>query len=159
MTRWPAGARAGIAFAALGAGLVHLGLAVGAVPGVAATLALVGALEVLWGALAVGRGHLPIPRVALAVALVPAVAWGAAVLLGIPGPRVLPMLAATALDLVVAAGIAAGIRRGPRVESRRPLLAVALAALVVGVVTVPALALTEAVERLPAAPAHEVGGH
>lgn len=47
--RWTAVVCGALGFAALGAGLIHLALAVGAHPGIATGLVIVGALEVLWG--------------------------------------------------------------------------------------------------------------
>ena len=156
-TRWTAVTRSALGFAALGAGLVHLALAVGALPGLAVGLAAVGGVEFLWGVLAVSRPGVPLPRVALAGALVPPVAWVVLLLLGTAGPRPLPMLAATALDLAVAGGLALALRRAPRAEPRHPGVGIAIAGLVVAAITVPALIATEAAAQLP--PPHEQPGH
>jgi hypothetical protein len=59
---------------------------------------------------------------------------------------------APALDLAVAVGVAAGLRRPPRAEPRHPLVGIAAAAAVVAAVTVPALIATEAAAQLPATP-------
>lgn len=161
-TRWSAVARCALGFAALGAGLIHLALAIGASPAVATGLVVVGAAEFLWGVLTVSRPGVPVPPVAIAGALVPPAAWIVLLVAALPeGPRPLPFLAATALDLTVAIGLAAGLRRVPKPEPRHPLVGIAVAALVVGAVTVPALIATEAVERLPETPppAHEQPTH
>jgi hypothetical protein len=158
--RWTAVARSSLGFAALGAGLIHVALAVGAAPWLAAVLVTVGAAEFLWGVLAVSRPGVPLPRAAIVGALVPPAAWIVVLVAALPeGPRPLPMLAATALDLAVAIGLAAGLRRAPRVESRRPLLGITLAGVLVAAITVPALITTEAPQRLGELPAHEQPTH
>lgn len=158
MTRWSTVARSALGFAALGAGLIHLGLAVGSGIGLAIGLVVTGAAEFLWGVLAVSRPGLPVPRVALAGALVPPVLWVLVLLAPVAGPRPLPMLAATLLDLAVAAGTGIGLRRGPAPEPRRPAVGIAIAAVVVVAITFPALIATEALSQLPAPPpAHD--GH
>lgn len=162
VTRWSVVARSALGFAALGAGLIHLALAIGAAPWLAAGLALAGAVELLWGVLTVSRPGVPSPRVALAGALVPATAWVALLVAGAPEtPRVLPMLAATGLGLAAAAILATGLRRDPRTEPRHPLAGIAAAGVVVALVTVPALLATEALELLPSGPppGHEQPGH
>ncbi|MEO8528973.1 MAG: hypothetical protein ABI435_07835, partial [Pseudolysinimonas sp.] len=61
MTHWSVVTRSSLGFAALGAGLIHLALAIGAEVGLAVGLVVVGAVEVLWGVLAVSRPGLPAP--------------------------------------------------------------------------------------------------
>lgn len=137
--RWDAGRRAALAFAALGAGLVHLVVAIAAPVAPAVALGVVAVAELLWGALAVSRPGFPVPRVALVGALVPPAAW--AVLLatgaGAGTVPVLPMVGATLLDLAVGAGIAWGLRRTP---ARSALPASARIAIAAGVVAAIALA-------------------
>jgi len=157
-TRWTAVARSALGFAALGAGLLHLALAVGSVPWLAAGLAAVGAVEFLWGVLAVSRPGVPLPRAAIAGALVPPAGWVVLLLLGSDGPRALPMLAATALDLAVAVMLAIGLRRAPTTEPRHPALGIVIAGLVVAAIAVPALIATEVTTHLPSPP-HEEPGH
>ncbi len=160
--RWSALTRAALGFAALGAGLLHLALAVGAAPVLAAGLLVVGAAEFLWGVLSTARPEAFIPRVAIAGALVPPAAWVVLLLAGIPdGPRPLPMLAATVLDLAVAIGVATALRRREHPEPRHPAVGIAVAGLVVAALTVPALFATEAVGALPTdvMPPHEDADH
>ena len=160
MTRWSAPLRCLLGFAALGAGLIHLALAVGAPAWLAAALVAIGAVEFLWGVLAVSRPGVPVPRIAIAGAVVPLAAWVALLLTGIPdGPRPLPMLAATSLDLTVAIGLAIGMRRAPREEPRRPLVLIAIAGALVAAVTIPALIATEAPQRLGDLPTHQEPAH
>jgi len=151
--------RSALGFAALGAGLLHLALAVGAEPWLATGLAVVGGAEFLWGVLAVSRPGVPVPRIALAGALVPPAAWVILLLLGADGPRPLPMFAATGLDLAVAVLLAVGLRRQQAREPRHPALGIAIAGLVVAAITLPALIATEAPQRLGELPAHQVEGH
>ena len=160
--RWSALTRAALGFAALGAGLIHLALAVGAAPVLATGLLVVGGAEFLWGVLSTARPEALVPRVAIAGALVPPAAWVVLLLAGTPdGPRPLPMLAATVLDLAVAIGVATALRRREHPEPRHPAVGIAVAGLVVAALTVPALVATEAVERLPSelTPVHEESPH
>ena len=158
-TRWTAVTRCALGFAALGAGLVHVALAVGATPWLAVPLVIVGAAEFLWGVLAVSRPGVPTPRLAIAAALVPPTAWIVLLVVGAVGPRPLPMLAATLLDVAVAIGLAGGLRRAPRSEPRHPLLGIAVAGAIVAAITVPALIATEATAQLPPPPPHEEPTH
>lgn len=158
--RWTAVTRSALGFAALGAGLIHVALAVGAQPWLAAVLVVVGAAEFLWGVLTVSRPGVPLPRVAIAGALVPPALWIVLLVAGLPdGPRPLPFLAATLLDLAVAIGLAAGLRRAPRAEPRHPLVGIAVAGAVVAAIVVPALIATEAPQRLGELPSHEQPTH
>jgi hypothetical protein len=160
--RWSAVTRAALGFAALGAGLIHLALAVGAAPVLATGLIVVGGAEFLWGALITARPDALLPRIAISAALVPPAAWVGLLLAGAPdGPRPLPMLAATVLDLAVAIGVATALRRTEHPEPRHPALGIAVAGLVVAAVTVPALIATEAVEGLPGefTPVHQESPH
>lgn len=159
MTRFSAVARCFLGFAALGAGLVHLALAIGSATWLAAALIAIGAAEFLWGVFTVSRPGVPVPRVAIAGALVPIVAWVGLLVVGVDGPRPGPMLAATVLDLAVAIGVAAGLRRAPRPEPRHPLLGIAIAAALVAAITVPALIATEAPHWVGDLPAHDEPPH
>jgi hypothetical protein len=162
VARWSAVTRAALGFASLGAGLLHLALAVGAAPLLATGLVVVGAAEFLWGVLTVSRPEALVPRVVIATALVPPTAWVVLLLAGLPDqPRPLPMLAATVLDLAVAIGVATALRRREHPEPRHPVLGVAIAGVLVAALTFPALIATELVEGLPTdlTPVHEVPSH
>lgn len=145
--RWTSVTRSALGFAALGAGLVHLALAIGEPGWLAAALAVVGGVEFLWGVLAVSRPGVPLPRAAIVGALVPPAAWIGLLLTGLPGPKPLPLLAATLLDLAVATLLAMGLRRAAA-EPRHPAIGIALAGLLVAAVVVPALIASEAPQRL-----------
>src|SRR3954452_14232196 len=67
--------RTWLGLAALGAGLIHLAVAAGAPPALLAAFAVLGAAEVAWGATALARRTVPVPRSALAGAMVPTLVW------------------------------------------------------------------------------------
>jgi hypothetical protein len=160
--RWSAVTRAALGFAALGAGLIHLALAVGAAPVLAAGLLVMGGAEFLWGVLTTARPEALLPRVAIAGALVPPAAWVVLLLVGTSdGPRPLPMLAATVLDFAVAIGVATALRRAEHPEPRHPVLGVVVAGVIVAALTFPALIATEVVGGLPVdlTPLHEDAPH
>jgi hypothetical protein len=142
--------------AAIGAGLIHLGSAAGTGPAVLVPLALLGALEVLWGVAALARPTPPAPRagaVGVGVALVltvvalllppSAARHGATVAFGVPPAA---FGGAGALDLAVGVLLAIHLGRGrPDAGESRPLrflLAAAAAAALVAVVTTQSLAAT-----------------
>jgi hypothetical protein len=147
--RWGTVARCTLGFAALGAGFVHLALAIDAPTGVAVAFVGVGALEFVWGVLALGFGRVPVPRVALVGSLV-LLGVGVVVLLVVGASRIepltgslrpLPVIAATLLDLTVAAVLATGLRRGmpdPATRARRAA-GVVVAAILVAAIALPAL--------------------
>lgn len=152
--------RAALGFAALGAGLLHLALAVGAAPLLAAGLVVVGAAEFLWGVLTTARPEALLPRVAMVGALVPPVAWVVLLLAAAPdGPQPLPMLAATVLDLAVAIGVATALRRREHPEPRHPVLGVAIAGVIVAALTFPALLATEVAGGSDLTPVHQEPSH
>ena len=133
--------RTWLGFAAIGAGLIHLAVAAGAPAALLATFAVLGAAEVAWGIAALARGTVPLPRMALAGALLPIVVW-VGLLLASAGSEhgaghdggtqdmhdslgsslpVGPMLAASLLDLGLAAVLAIRLRRGgPERASAEP---------------------------------------
>jgi hypothetical protein len=153
--------RSWLGFLAIGAGLVHVALAVGSPAAVAAALVLVGAAEFGWGALTIARPRPPLPQLARAAAFVPVIAW--ALLLVVAGTdslgpltsstQLLPMLVASLFDLLLAGGLTAMLRRetaanrGVAPAAAHPgrrLIAVIAGALVIAAITAPALAATEA---------------
>ncbi len=150
--------RSWLGFLAIGAGLVHVALAVGSPPPVAAALLLVGVAEFGWGALAIARPTPPVPRYARAAAFAPVIGW--ALLLIVAGTdslgpltsstQLLPMLVASLFDLLVAGGLTAMLRpaapAAPAASAHtgRRLVAVIIGALVIAAITAPALAATEA---------------
>jgi hypothetical protein len=144
--------KAWLGFAALGAGLIHLALVIGSPLPLALPLLAVGIAEFGWGVIAFTATRLPLARVVRVAVLVPILGWAALLLLGgsagIPGVRVLPMLAASLLDLAVAIAITFVLRRrdaapASPMRSGAYLLALAAGAVVVAALTTPALAATE----------------
>ena len=144
--------RAWLGFFALGAGLIHLALVIGSPLAVGIPLVLVGIAEFAWGVFAFTAAAVPFPRTARIAAVIPILGW---VLLlvaigpeSVPGIRVLPMLAASVLDLAVAITITVLLRRAagesPPMRSGRYLIGLGAGALVVAALTTPALAATEA---------------
>jgi len=158
--RWSAVTRAALGFGAVGAGLLHLALGVGAAPVLAAGLIVVGGAEFLWGVLTTTRPEALLPRVALGAALVPPAAWVVLLLAAVPdGPRPLPMVAATVLDLAVAIGVATALRRREHPEPRHPVVGVAIAGVIVAALTFPALLATEVAGGADLVPVHEQPSH
>jgi hypothetical protein len=144
--------RAWLGFFALGAGLIHLALVIGSPLVVGIPLLLAGVAEFAWGVFAFTASAVPFPRAARIAAVVPILLWVALLVLAganaVPGVRVLPMLAASMLDLAIAIAITVVLRRADRgsrpIASGRYLIALGIGALVVAAVTTPALAATEA---------------
>jgi len=164
--------RTWLAFAAIGIGLIHLALVIGAPLALGIPLALLGLAEFGWGVLTFARDTVPAPRVALIVAIVPVLTW--ALLLAFASTSensalaealpLLPFAVATLLELVIAAIIGASFRRrdapahAPGVA--RYLLGLAAGALVVAALTAPALAATEAGEfAVPPSQLFDLPGH
>ncbi|TFD83360.1 hypothetical protein [Cryobacterium fucosi] len=111
-----------LAFAAMGAGTIHL--AVGATAPVLLAIILVGfgAAELAWGVATLVRGRLVVPDLALFGALIPVFVWGTTATLGsgfgIPagatGLPLFPMMVASLFGLFIAAALAVVRRRAGR---------------------------------------------
>ncbi|WP_431246107.1 hypothetical protein [Leifsonia xyli] len=147
--------RAFLAVAALGAGLLHAALAPSAPPALLAGFLLIALAELGWAAATLARDHPPAFRLVPAVALVPVGLWAALAVVGATasGGTVLalplvPMGAASLLDVAVAATTAVVIRRARPLPGRdaplRFVVALLLSACAVCAVTIPALGLTDA---------------
>ena len=141
-----------LAFAAIGAGTVHLALVVEAPWVLAPILAVVGGVELAWGVAVLALPRPPTPRLALVVAL-GAVTGGAALASASIAPLALEaLLLASLLDAVAALLLAVRFRRGgarsrQARSQRAPLGALALltaGALGVAAVVTPALAAAPA---------------
>ena len=154
--------RTWLGFAAIGAGLVHLALVISSPLPIAAVALLLGVAEVTWGVVTFARDSVPVPRVASAVAIVPLLAWSLMVViatlldaawLGASLP-LLPMAIASIFELFVAAVLATHLRRVQNAggtdrsaaapSAGRYLVGLMAGALLVGALTTPALAATEA---------------
>lgn len=163
--------RTWLGLAILGAGLIHLCVAASAPPALLAVFSLLGLLELALGVAALAGTTLPVPRLALVITLLPPLTWIAISLasgaishdhasaaippisshaaVGMPVLPALPLLLASALDLISAAAIAVQLRRPSSPESREAtpgalpyLLGVVLGGGLVAAVTSTALGAT-----------------
>ncbi|CAN5362890.1 hypothetical protein BH10ACT7_BH10ACT7_16060 [soil metagenome] len=148
----PAISRSWVAFAAVGAGLIHLALVIGAPVALAIPLALLGLTEFAWGVLTFAREALLLPRIAIVVAVVPIVLW--ALLLAVAPSAAaslgfLPLAVSSLFGLFVAAMLGRHLRRATDAPPEPPgitryLLGIVAGGLVIAALAAPALASTEA---------------
>lgn len=154
--------RSWLSFAAIGAGVIHLALVISSPLAIGIPLAVFGLAELAWGVLILVRDRLVTPRLAQAGALAPLLLWSlltvTATLLAAPevasSLRFVPMGIAAVFELFVAAVLSVILRRqsdGDRpARSAKPagavkyLSAVIVAGVLVGALTTPALAATQA---------------
>jgi hypothetical protein len=146
-----------LALAALGAALIHLAVGAGSPPAALVALLVIGVAEGAWAVAVLRSDRLPLPAWAVVGALVPVAGWAllvtAAVVMSAPGITsdlpAIPLLAATRLDLVVAAVVGRHLRS--RAESDAQAVCTAVEA------GFPAdVALVGSGAALPAAPAATV---
>ncbi|MDQ2698793.1 MAG: hypothetical protein M3Y46_08375 [Actinomycetota bacterium] len=154
--------RGWLAFAAVGTGLIHLALVIGAPVPLAVLFGVLGFVEFAWGVLTFVREPFA-PRVAIVVAVVPVVAWGVLITLAASGGMpelaasiaLVPLAVATLFELFIVAVLGSHVRRAADPAgredgaSRTPgttkyLIGISAGALVVASLTSPALAATEA---------------
>lgn len=153
-----------LAVSALGAGLIHMATGASAPVALAVPLIVIGVAELAWGAASLVRDRVPFRRAAPFVALAPVLGWAGLVTAGTTFEvgfsallPLLPMAAASSLDLFIALLMTVSARRHPRstitsataadatpAQPWRFVLALALGAVCVSLVTVPALADTNA---------------
>lgn len=121
-----------LALAALGAALIHLAVGAGSPPAAMVALLVIGVAEGAWAIAVLRSDRLPIPGWAAVGALVPVAGWAllvtAAVVMSAPGITsdlpAIPMLAATLLDLVVAAVVGRHLRSRAESEAQAVCTAV-----------------------------------
>ncbi|WP_434513067.1 hypothetical protein ABUV18_02894 [Clavibacter nebraskensis] len=121
-----------LALAALGAALIHLAVGAGSPPAAMVALLLIGLAEGAWAIAVLRSDRLPVPRWAALGTLVPVAGWAllvtAAVVMSAPGITsdlpAIPMLAATLLDLVVAAVVGRHLRSRAESEAQAVCTAV-----------------------------------
>ncbi len=121
-----------LALAALGAALIHLAVGAGSPPAAMVALLLIGVAEGAWAIPVLRSDRLPVPGWAALGALVPVAGWAllvtAAVVMSAPGITsdlpAIPMLAATLLDLVVAAVVGRHLRSRAESEAQAACTAV-----------------------------------
>ncbi len=148
--------RSWLAFAAIGAAVIHLALVISSPLPLGVALALLGAVEFAWGILTLSRDRIVSPKAARFGALVPLITWSlfvvAATVLDDPALACLvncfPMAVATLFELFIAIAISLQLRRerpvGTPTGTGRYLLGMFAGALLVATITAPALASTQA---------------
>ncbi|WP_431278800.1 hypothetical protein [Leifsonia poae] len=147
--------RAWLAVAALGAGLLHAALAASAPLPALVVLATIGAAELAWAVLTLARERPPILKASLFLSLAPVAAWAGVATIGATSEAgtilalpPLPLAVASLLNVAVALTIAIVLRRGrPAAQNTgagRFVAALALSAVAVCAVTIPALSVTDA---------------
>ena len=139
--------RSWIAFAAVGAGLIHLALVISAPLLSGVLLAGIGIAEFAWGVLVMFDERFLVPRVAVIAALAPVALW--IVPLGVQAFRPAPLAIATLFELLIAIAIAVSLRRGAnaaRPSTRSFVIGLLAGALVIGALTAVALSVTAPTE-------------
>ena len=135
--------RSWIAFAAVGAGLIHLALVISAPLLSGVLLAGIGIAEFAWGVLVMFDERFLVPRVAVVAALAPVALW--IVSLGVQAFRPAPLAIATLFELLIAIAIAVSLRRGrsaTQPRTRSFVIGLLAGALVIGALTAIALSVT-----------------
>ena len=156
--------RSWVAFAAAGAGLIHLALVISAPTLVGILFAVVGVAEFGWGVLVVFDGRFLAPRIAVIAVLAPIALWIAALVTALdPGAfRPFPLAIATLLELFIAVAIGLSLRRGSAATTPgtgRLVIGLVAGALVIGGLTAPALGATEAGQFVAPAGSFDEDGH
>lgn len=154
--------RTWLGFAAIGAGLIHLAMVVSSPLPVAIVLVGLGVTELGWGILAFAKDRLIGASAARIVAIGPVIVWSmlvvAATLFDSAWPAsllpVIPMAIATVFELFAATVLSWQLRPPRKTDAAAPapalpsagryLLALTVGGILVGALTTPALAATEA---------------
>ena len=164
--------RSWLSFSAIGAGVIHLALVISSPLAIGIPLVLLGVAELTWGVLILVTDRLLWPRLAQAGAITPLLLWSlltvTATLLSAPqitsSLRFLPMAIATIFELFIAGVLSVVLRRqsetdtatqteteteqsspvGKSASAVKYLSAVIIAGVLVGALTTPALAATQA---------------
>ncbi|PPF70518.1 hypothetical protein C5E16_02775 [Clavibacter michiganensis] len=121
-----------LALAALGAALIHLAVGAGSPPAAMVALLVIGVAELAWAIAVLRSDRLPAAGWAVVGALVPVAGWAllvtAAVVMQAPGITddlpAIPMLAATLLDLLVAAVVGRHLRSRAETDAQAACTAV-----------------------------------
>lgn len=152
--------RGWLSFAAIGAGVIHLALVVGSRLPLALLFLILGLAEISWAVAILVKDRLVLARSARAGATVPLILWSVLVVLAtvLGEPRIassvpfLPMAMASLFELFLAGVLSAHLRRraddtvrpSAQADAVRYLAAMLVGGIVVGAMTTPALAATEA---------------
>jgi hypothetical protein len=151
----PGGSRSLVAFAAIGAALIHLALVLSSPLPLAVVLAILGVTEFGWGIVTLSRGRMLAPRIVRVVALAPVLLWSLIVVVAsvLQAPEVasyfsfMPMAIATLFELFSAILITRQLREDDRAthatSPRRTVVSLIVGALVIASLTAPALAYTQ----------------
>lgn len=155
-------ARSWLSFAAIGTGVIHLALVISSPLPIGVVLLVFGLAELAWGVLLLARDGMVLPRLAQSGAVAPLIFWSlltvAATVLDAPqvssSLRFVPMGIAAIFELFVAAVLTVHLRRladpdrqaapGKPAGAVKYLSAVLVAGILVGGLTTPALAATQA---------------
>jgi hypothetical protein len=148
--------RSWLAFAAIGAAIIHLALVISSPLPLSIALAALGTIELSWGVTTLAKDRIVFPRAARVGAMIPVIAWSLLVVTAtllnasyLAGSiSFIPMGIATLFELFVAGMISAQLRR-ERSETRQPgavryLAGMFVGAILVAGITTPALAFTTA---------------
>jgi hypothetical protein len=147
--------RGWLAFAAIGAAVIHLALVLGSPLALSIVLGLLGAIEFAWGVLTLSRDRILFARAARFGAIAPVLMWSLVVVMATildapfvaSGINFVPMAIATLFELFIAIVLNVQLRRQPKAittpRSGRYLLGMFAGALVVAAITAPALAFTQ----------------
>ena len=166
--------RSWLSFSAIGAGVIHLALVISSPLAIGISLVLLGVAELTWGVLILVTDRLLLPRLAQAGAITPLLLWSlltvTATLLAAPqitsSLRFIPMGIATIFELFIAGVLSVVLRRQSETDTAtatqteteteqsspvakpasavKYLSAVIIAGVLVGALTTPALAATQA---------------
>ena len=160
--------RSWLSFSAIGAGVIHLALVISSPLAIGIPLVLLGVAELSWGVLILVKDRLVLPRLAQAGAVTPLLLWSlltvTATLLAAPqitsSLRFVPMAIATIFGLFIAGVLSVILRRQTETATQtetstsnpvakpasalKYLSAVIIAGVLVGALTTPALAATQA---------------
>jgi hypothetical protein len=152
--------RCWLSFAAIGAGVIHLALVVGSPLPLALPILVLGLAEIAWAVAILVKDRLVLARSARAGTTVPLILWSVVVVLAtvLGEPLVaasipfLPMAIASLFELFLAGVLSVHLRRGAddavqqsaHAGAVRYLASMLVGGIIVGAMTTPALAATEA---------------
>jgi hypothetical protein len=147
--------RGWLAFAAIGAGVIHLAIVTAAPLALGIVIGVLGTAEICWGVQTLVVDKLPLKRTARLATLAPVLVWGLVVVVeSIFGTTTvaalppIPMAIASVFDLALASGLSVLLRRERAEESASPSaggwrysIGLLVGGIVVSLLITPALAL------------------
>jgi len=109
--------RSWLAFAALGAGVIHLAMVTASPPAAGVVVGVLGAAELCWGVQTLVVDKLPLRRTARLVSLAPVLVWGLVVVVEsvfatatVAALPPIPMAIASVFDIALASGLSVILR-------------------------------------------------